>query len=352
MSHIRNEKKTILHILNTGEYSGAENVVVTIIKNYPTSYRGIYMSRKGSIADVLDREQIEYYGVDQLSVLSIQQAVKSFHPDIIHAHDFTASILAAIAVKDIPIISHLHNNVPWMKHMTIRSLLYRMVINKITDILVVSDSVVEECWYKKIMRRKSICMGNPIDLRRIRAKKTQEISTQLLFVGRLTEQKSPLEFLSIVDDLVHTGCAVTATMLGRGELEDECRTFIKEKKLEQVVTMKGFVENPYDYMTEGAVLVLPSQWEGFGLVAVEALCFGVPVVANPVGGLPGIVDESCGCLTMNHEEKVTEIRKLYNDFEYYLKKSMAAKKRAIEIENINIYMMRLEKVYSQNRVEE
>lgn len=340
--------KTVLHILNTGEYSGAENVAVTIIKNYSADFHGIYMSRKGPIADVLEKEQIQYYGVDKLSKQSIQMAVRELRPDIIHAHDFTASTFAAVYVKNVPIISHLHNNVPWMKHISIRSLAYGLVIGRIKTILVVSESVIQECWYRKIMRRKAICMGNPIDLKRIYKKKTYEISTQLLFVGRLTEQKNPLEFLKIVNELFKDGNVVSATMLGSGELDETCRLYVQKNGLEQIVHMKGFVENPYDYMNQGAILVMPSQWEGFGLVAVEALAFGVPVVANPVGGLTGIVDDSCGLLSMKHEEKVIELKKLLDNSEYYRKKSSAAKKRADEIENIELYMERLNQIYMRN----
>lgn len=344
--------KTVLHVLNTGEYSGAENVAVTIIKNYSADYHGIYMSREGPIDDVLEKEQIQYYGVDKLSKQSIQMAVRELKPDIIHAHDFTASILAAVYVKDVPIISHLHNNVPWMKHISIRSLAYGLVIGKITTILVVSESVIRECWYRKIMWEKAICMGNPIDLKRIYMKKTHEIPTQLLFVGRLTEQKNPLEFLKIVYELIQDGYVVSATMLGSGELDETCRLYIQKNGLEQIVHMKGFVKNPYDYMNQGAILVMPSQWEGFGLVAVEALAFGVPVVANPVGGLTGIVDDSCGILTMMHEEKVIELKKLLDDSEYYQKKSSSAKKRAEGIENIERYMEHLNQIYMRDSVAE
>lgn len=67
-------KKTVLHILNTGEYSGAENVAITIIKNYPNYLQGIYMSRNGSISEILANEKICYYGVDKLSKIYFKGA--------------------------------------------------------------------------------------------------------------------------------------------------------------------------------------------------------------------------------------------------------------------------------------
>lgn len=133
--------------------------------------------------------------------------------------------------------------------------------------------------------------------------------------------------------MLSDGYRVKATMLGKGELEERCKNYILENDLTGVVQMKGFVENPYDYLNEGTILVMASEWEGFGLVAVEALAFGVPVVANPVGGIPMIVNGKCGCLTDNHCEKVNEIEKLISNDEYYIYKSMNAKN---ELRNFKI----------------
>lgn len=343
-------KKTVLHILNTGEYSGAENVAITIIKNYPNYLQGIYMSRNGSISEILANEKICYYGVDKLSIQEIRKAIKKYQPNLIHAHDFTASLLAATATMSIPVISHLHNNVPWMRRVTLRSLLYRLAIKKYDKILTVSDAVIKECWYCAKLKKKAICIGNPIDLKRILEKKQSKIETKLLFIGRLSEQKNPIEFLNIIKNLTELGLPISATMLGRGELEDTCKQYVRENHLQQIVQMKGFVDSPYDYLNYGSILVLPSEWEGYGLVVVEAFAFGVPVVANPVGGIATLVNSDCGYLSSKRSDKENEIKKLVLDPQYYDMKSKNAKKRAEELENMEKYMSMLETIY-QNAIE-
>lgn len=337
--------KTILHILNTGEYSGAENVVVTIIENYANEYRGIYMSLKGPIEEIVKRKSIAFYGVSKLSVGEIRTAIDKLRPDVIHAHDFTAGILAAVAAKKIPVISHLHNNVPWMKKISLKSFFYRLCIWRFQKILAVSDSVFDECWYGSRMRKKGICIGNPIDLKRIRGQKQKRIETNLLFVGRLAEQKNPLEFLEIVRELKNMNVPVKARMLGQGVLKEKCQDYISNYRLDDCVTMQGFVDCPYDYMNEGEILVMPSRWEGFGLVAVEALAFGMPVIGNPVGGLPGIVTEKCGLLSFDRSRKVKEISMLLSQKEYYGNKSKAALQQADKLENMNTYMKKIYSAY-------
>jgi glycosyltransferase involved in cell wall biosynthesis len=55
---------------------------------------------------------------------------------------------------------------------------------------------------------------------------------------------------------------------------------VRELGLEEDVALPGFVDNPYKYMKRAAVFVLSSRWEGFGIVLVEAMALGTPVIAT------------------------------------------------------------------------
>ena len=109
----------ILHILNTGSFSGAENVVISIINEFQKrnieNIELIYVSLEGSIRKRLEKEKIKYEPIKKMSVGEIKRVIKKYNPDIIHAHDFTASIICAVSAKKIPVISHIHNNCPWLK---------------------------------------------------------------------------------------------------------------------------------------------------------------------------------------------------------------------------------------------
>jgi glycosyltransferase involved in cell wall biosynthesis len=59
-----------------------------------------------------------------------------------------------------------------------------------------------------------------------------------------------------------------------------------ELGLQNHVDFLGFVDNPYKYMNRADLLAHPSQHEGFGLVLVEALACGTPVVATDCPGGP------------------------------------------------------------------
>ena len=138
----------ILHVLNSRIYSGAEHVVTLIVKNMPKEYECAYLSPRGDIEEHLREQNIKYYMVNELSKKSINDAIEKFQPDIIHAHDFRASILASsVYKKNIIVISHLHHNAPWLEKRGIKSIFYMKATRNIDRILTVSDAIKNEYIY-------------------------------------------------------------------------------------------------------------------------------------------------------------------------------------------------------------
>ena len=80
-----------------------------------------------------------------------------------------------------------------------------------------------------------------------------------------------------------------------GEGDDEYRTkllnLLRNLDLNPVVTFAGFQSNVLEYMADCDVVVLPSILEGFGIVLLEGMAMGKPVVASKVGGIPEAVED-------------------------------------------------------------
>lgn len=350
----------ILHVLKSKIYSGAENVVCTIIKSAPSDVESIYLTAAGTVEDKLKELGVRYEAVDKLTSHAIKKAYKKYKPDLIHAHDFTASVLSSTLAKQVPVISHIHNNPLWIRHINLRTICYAYCVKKFVRVLTVSSSVGDEFVFKKNLQQKIQIVGNPFDVNQVREKGNLEaqnqsdsahpsdFSSDLLFVGRLTAQKAPLDFIRIVAEVKKHNPNIKALMLGDGEMRGECERLIESLSLKDTIGMPGFCSNPYPYMNATGVLVMPSLWEGFGLVALEGMCFGKPVLARRVGGLKDIVNDDCGrvCESYEIQPLIDEAVRLLSDEEYYVKKSDAAYARADEYSNRGAYM---EKIYSMYR---
>jgi glycosyltransferase involved in cell wall biosynthesis len=120
-------------------------------------------------------------------------------------------------------------------------------------------------------------------------------SLRLLFVGRLVAAKQPHLFIECVAQLRNSGVNASGLVVGdgplRGQLEQQAAT--EGLKME----FAGWVEEWHQPRPDCDCLVLPSLWEGFGNVLVEAAAVGIPAVSfsSALGVadamLPGITGE-------------------------------------------------------------
>lgn len=342
---------TVLHVLNTGSYSGAENVVITIINNLKEKedIKNIYLSLEGSIKNKLEKEGIEYYPIKKLSIINLHKAIKKIKPDIIHAHDYTATIISALCFSKAKIISHIHNNSPWIKKRGVYSYIFFLATLFCKKILTVSDSIEKEYVFGKYINKKIECIGNPIDIAKINVLADEYEEKEIydmIFIGRITEPKNPKLLLNIIKDLIHIKSNVKIAIVGSGDMDDVFKEYLKNNNLLNNVEMFGFIENPYPILKKSKVMCLPSKWEGYGLVAVEALALGIPVVCSGAGGLKDIVDNNCGKVCyLKKSDYVKEIEKLLTNTDFYKYKSNCAIKKSIEINNIVYFIDRIYQLY-------
>ena len=339
----------VMHLLNTGSYSGAENVVITIIEATKDKVASTYVSLDGPIRDYLNSRSINFYAVSKLKVSEIKRAIKEVNPDIIHAHDFTAGVICSLTGTIIPIINHLHNNAPWIKRVGIKSVVYAVSCYRYKRILTVSDAVMKEFVFGKQFSQKTIVVSNPVDIEKI-TKQVQECKFpkyDIAYLGRLTKAKNPQLFLNVIKEIKIVIGNVRAIMIGDGELRDEIEDIITKENLQENVIMVGFQNNPYTYLNQSRMLLMPSSWEGFGLAAIEALALGKPVICSNAGGLTSIVNDSCGKICLSVDEYVSSIIRLIQDDEYYNTLSRGALARSNELSNMKVYTDKILNCYDK-----
>lgn len=343
----------ILHLLASTSYSGAENVACTIIDelNKNKEYKAIYVCPKGPIKKQLDNKKIKYILTDKMSLKSLNKICKEYNPDVIHAHDFSMTFLLSLLRTKAKKISHIHCNPMWLKNINLKSFVFLLSAKKMDKILLVSKSIEDEYIFKKNINKKTIVISNPIDVNKIKElSKKEEIEQNwdVMFLGRFSDEKNPKKFVNIINEYKQKYNKISAVMIGDGILKEECKDLIKKYELTENITIFDFQENPFVYLNKAKILCMTSKWEGYGLVAVEALSLGKPVVCKPVGGLKKIVNDNCGKFYNNIEECITEINRLLQDKKYYNQKSNSAIERSKELDNMKLYMNQIINIYKQD----
>jgi len=121
----------------------------------------------------------------------------------------------------------------------------------------------------------------------------KEGQNTIIFVGRLHQVKG-IKYLIEAMDLVRQKRRDTRLILvGDGPEKANLAQLVEDRKLERYVTFVGKVSNEKipEYMIVSDIFVLPSLSEGFGIVILEAMASGLPVIATKVRGIPEIVKE-------------------------------------------------------------
>lgn len=103
---------------------------------------------------------------------------------------------------------------------------------------------------------------------------------KIVTVARLAEQKNPFFAIEVIEQLSKIRQDFEYLWVGNGELMDAVRTKIEEKGLQEYVKLLGVRSDVDAVLADCDVFLLPSLFEGFGIVLVEAQAAGLPCLAS------------------------------------------------------------------------
>lgn len=346
------QRKKIYHFLITNSASGQEAVVANII-DMVDGYEHYYVCPDGPINDFLAERGIRHIPVPSLTPLTVRKVLQRDRPDIAHGHDVTASVCLAVNAlfchrHGIKLISHLHNNDTRMHKVGVRSIVYGVASLAFTSIIAVSDPVVDEYVFRFLIEKKATTVVNVINPQNI-ADKVKGVNTAIrrwdvAAVGRLADQKDPLMFVDIIAEM-NRSRETTAVMVGNGDMEQQVREHIRERGLEGKIELAGFQTNPYTYIVRSSLMMMPSKYEGYPMVALEALMLGAPFLGTPVAGISEIVDERCGYLCTDVQEFVDRALSVLGDTDLRASLSRGAMERSGELNDVTSFVGNLKSIY-------
>lgn len=340
----------ILHLLASNKYSGAENVVCQIIKMFESEVEMVYCSPVGEIENALKEKNVPYLPIASLNKKEVKKVVEEFKPDIIHAHDIRASIIASAFAKQVKVVSHIHGSDKRnMGRITPKSVLYAMVSKRFHKIICVSNSCLNEYYFKNKIKDKSVVLHNIISLDRLYEQEKTDKNTykyEVCYLGRLSEVKNPIRALEVMKEVILKRPQTKCVVLGDGELKQQCEAFVKDNGLSQNIELLGFVKNPYKILRSSRVLLMSSISEGTPMALVEAFALGVPIVSTKVDGAVEIVKDSrMGSLYDSNEEAAEQVLEIIeNDKKQYVEYLTAFSK---EYNDMSSYKQKMLEIYEK-----
>lgn len=213
--------------------------------------------------------------------------------DVVHAHLFPTFLYVALArwlLRSRARFVYTEHNT-WNRRRAIK--LWRMVdlfcYSQFDCICAISNGVRQSLidWLPSLGPKIRV-VPNGVKLPKNRFEPRDQSDTLIvLSAGSLTPQKNFERAIRACALL--TDCDLEYWIAGAGEQRGELERAIAELSLGDRVRLLGFVENLDPIYAQASIFLIPSLWEGFGLVAVEAMNHGLPIVCSDVPGLNEVV---------------------------------------------------------------
>lgn len=310
---------SVIHVVPAPDHGGAERLVRELTHRLPThgvEAQAIYYSNPRGV-ELSDRElNLGLRSVRGWSALravrdALQKQANDSSACIVHAHLTWPLYHLALLSREIdgPIAFTEHNtHNRRRRHWWLRPL-ERTVYRRYDQLIAISDGVQEALmeWLGDrdlSARIDTIYNGSrmlPLQHRRPRLAGV----ARLVSIGSLNSRKG---FDVALRAIARLGNKVERyTILGEGPERERLERLVQELGLKDKVQLPGHCDEVAAYLYEADLGLIPSRWEGFGLVAVEALSTGLPLVASDVPGLRSIV-AYCEAVVLAAPDNVTELQ--------------------------------------------
>ena len=249
--------------------------------------------------------EIDRYNVDLVSDtrvgLQLMKLIRSQHFDLIHAHASKPGFLARMAAigSGVPVLYSPHcfafhaGAPPWRNLIT--SSLENFASYFTTRIITVAEGERELARQYHVGGDDQFAVihtgidptpyRQPVNKARLKESLGIPVSSPVVgSVGRLSEQKSPVDFVRLAEAVHKSRPDAHFIWVGDGPLGEEVQTLSTSLPLDSVIHWLGYRNDVPQLLHLFDCFVLTSRWEGFPLVILEAMASGVPVVATNIPG--------------------------------------------------------------------
>lgn len=304
----------ILHVIDSLAGGGAERLVSQLA---PLMNRGVsrchvlILSDKNAVyfPSLLDSGVIVHIApyknmYDFRTVLYIRRLIKNEKYDIVHAHLFPSIYWVSLATyclgRKVKLLMTEHSTYnrrrgsPWMKFPE------QIIYCRYDIVISISEGTQKALldWIKPRKTQKFVVIENGIDVGAFKDSKplprnSLGIAPEPFLLGMVGSFSRQKNHRAIINALQMLPCNIHLVFAGSGPLLETTIALAKALGADNRTHFLGFRSDIERVIKTVDMIVIPSLWEGFGLVAVEAMACGKPISASNVPGLKEVVS-NCG----------------------------------------------------------
>ncbi len=303
--------------------------------------------------------------ISPYATLKIAKLIRQENIDIIHIHlskDLWTVIPAIkLSKKKLSLFMTKHIGSYIIKKDFLHHYLYAQLDKVIAIAMVIHQNLLDTCPLKPEqvqtihygLELNKYNLSDEVNLE-IRKEFNLSLDTPLVgMVGRISRGKGHKEFLQaakiILKEIPETHFMIVGdASIGQNEYERKVLQLLKDLDLDENIIFTGFRDDVQHLMKSFDVCVMPSYAEAFGLVALESMACGTPIVATGSDGVLDMIEHNVnGLLFPRQDVKILSehILTLLKDKQLAIRLVKNAKKRVIEEFDINLMIERIENLY-------
>lgn len=308
----------ILHIIPSLNKGGAERIALDICIELQKQGHDVmfvclhehnsyaFLTKQLNFKTVQTRVSLSLSGKNNIDVEELQLIIDDFAPEVIHSHLFEAEINLAFCniSKDCRRIIHFHDNMKQMRSFSFKTLLNKALLANYYERKLVLDNIGANTTAIGISKDAFSYMNENLPkrikleylLNAINAKRfvpSEEVHEEFVItmIGSFVAKKGQKLAIETIHELKKRNEKVRLKFLGDGEMKKELIALAEHLELTDIIDFMGLVDYPEKHLQESSLYLHTASYEPFGLVLIEAMACGLPVVCTDGRGNRDIIQE-------------------------------------------------------------
>ncbi len=301
----------VLHLIDSGGMYGAEHMLLNLLPALraigvetalscmsPVGSEGAEVGRRAQTRAIPVFHVDERRKISARGIMGIYRAIKLAQPQILHVHGYKATISTALVNLSLrhPMVVTYHGEAKHAADVSQYVRLETSFLRHASHVVAVSEPIRRELVARRVNSRKISVIPNGIaDPLANAPEGSGEMSRRtrpfphIVCVGRLAPEKRLDVAIEVTAALRRELPETNLSLAGAGPEEAALRQRVSDLGLDKAVEFLGYVADTGTVYREADFFLLSSDTEGSPISLIEAMAFGLPIVATSVGSVPEMV---------------------------------------------------------------